>query len=260
MQIKGKTVVVTGASSGIGRAVSLQFARRGANVILAARRRELLDEVANKCRSFGVTATVIQTDVTKRDECVALIEQAGTVDILVNNAGFAVFDAIETAKADDAIEMMNTNYFGALHCTQAVLPQMLARHSGSIVIVASIAGLMGYSHMGAYCATKFALIGMAEALRDEVIGRGVQVALVCPGTVETDFFVKAERSKLPGASRLILGISPERVARAICDAAVDGRYRRILPFTASAFIRLKEFFPRIAHSIFRRMSYVMERR
>ena len=260
MQIKGKNVVVTGASSGIGRAVSLEFARRGANVILAARRRELLDEVATECRALGVTATAVETDVTNRDQCFALIEKAGTVDVLVNNAGFAIFDAIESAKADDAIEMMNTNYFGTLHCTQAVLPQMLARRSGSIVIVSSIAGLMGYSHMGAYCATKFAVVGMAEALRDEVIGRGVQVALVCPGTTETDFFVKAERGKLPGASRLILGIAPQRVARAICDAADDGRYRRILPLTAAVFIRLKEFFPRVAHSLFRRVSYVMERR
>ena len=260
MQIKGKTVVITGASSGIGRAAAIEFSRRGANVVLAARRRASLDEAAIECRKFGVTATVIETDVTKREECAALIERAGTVDVLVNNAGFAVFDAIESAKAEDAVDMMNTNYFGAVYCTQAVLPQMLARKHGSIVIVSSIAGLMGYSSMGLYCATKFALVGFAEALRDEVIGRGVQVALVCPGTTETDFFVKAERGKLPGASRLILGIKPERVARAICDAAEDGRYRRILPLLAAAFIRLKEFSPRFTHAIFRRISYVMERR
>ena len=83
--------------------------------------------------------------------------------------------------------------------------------------------------MGGYCATKFAMIGFSETLRDEVIGRGVRVAMVCPGTVETEFFVKAERGKMPGASRLILAIKPERVARAIADAAEDGKYRRILP-------------------------------
>ena len=260
MEIKGKTVVITGASSGIGRAAAIEFARRGANVVLAARRTAQLAEVAAACRNFGVTATAIETDVTKRNDCIALIEKAGNVDILVNNAGFGTFDPIESAKPEDFESMMNTNYLGTVHCTQAVLPQMLARRDGAIVIVASIAGLMGYAHMGGYCATKFAQVGFAEALRDEVMSRGVQVALVCPGTTDTEFFVNAERSKMPGAERLTMTLSPERVARAICDSAQDGRYRRILPLFAAAFIRLKEFFPRFAHAMFRRVSTTMERR
>ena len=260
MKIKGKTVVITGASSGIGRAAALEFARRGANVVLAARRAPALEEVAAACREFGGIATTIQTDVTKRDDCVSLIAKAGNVDVLVNNAGFGTFDPIESAKPDDFAAMMETNYLGTVYCTQAVLPQMLARKSGSIVFVASIAGLMGYARMGAYCATKFALVGFAEALRDEVIGRGVQVALVCPGTTDTEFFVNAERSKLPGAERLTPALSPERVARAICDSAQDGRYRRIVPLFAAAFIRLKELFPRFAHAMFRVVSHGMERR
>ena len=260
MKIKGKTVVITGASSGIGRAAAIEFARRGANVVLAARRTAQLDETAGACRRFGVNATAIGTDVTKRADCVALIAKAGNVDVLVNNAGFATFDTIESAEAEDFEAMMNTNYLGTVHCTQAVLPQMLTRQRGAIVIVSSIAGLMGYARMGGYCATKFALVGFAEALRDEVMSRGLQVALVCPGTTDTEFFVKAERGKIPGASRLIITLSPERVARAICDSAEDGRYRRIVPFGAAAFMRLKEFFPRLAHALFRRVSSVMERR
>jgi len=260
MKIKGKTVVITGASSGIGRAAAIEFARRGANVVLAARRTAQLDETAGACRRFGVNATAIGTDVTKRADCVALIAKAGNVDVLVNNAGFATFDTIESAQAEDFEAMMNTNYLGTVHCTQAVLPQMLTRQRGAIVIVSSIAGLMGYARMGGYCATKFALVGFAEALRDEVMSRGLQVALVCPGTTDTEFFVKAERGKIPGASRLIITLSPERVARAICDSAEDGRYRRIVPFGAAAFMRLKEFFPRLAHALFRRVSSLMERR
>jgi uncharacterized protein len=260
MEIKGKTVVITGASSGIGRAAAREFARRGANLVLAARRVQPLEEVAAECRALGVTARVVPADVTKREECTALIKAAGAVDVLINNAGFAIFDLIEEAKPRDAEDMMDTNYFGTVYCTQAVLPQMLERRRGAIVIVASIAGLMGYSRMGMYCATKFALVGFAEALRDEVIGRGVGIALVCPGTTETDFFVKAERGKLPGASRLILAISPEKVAHAICDSARDGKYRRVVPFTALLFIKLKEMFPRFTHAMFRRISSLMERR
>ena len=254
----GKTVVITGASSGIGRAAVLEFARRGANVVIAARRGELLDEIARLCRDRGVSCTTIVADVSNRTDCKRLIDSAGRIDILVNNAGFAIFEAIENAKPEDLEEMMRTNYFGAVWCTQAALPAMLARREGTIVNVASIAGMMGYARMGGYCATKFAMIGFSEALRDEVIDRGVRVAMVCPGTVDTNFFVKAERGKMPGASRLILAIKPERVAKAICNSAEDGRYRRILPLGAAVYMRLKEFSPRLAHLLMRRVSALLE--
>lgn len=259
MDLRGKTAVITGASSGIGRAAAIELARRGANVVIAARRRERLDEVARACEALGVHATAVAADVDSRDDCHALISAAGRVDVLVNNAGFAVFDTIASAQPDDLEAMMRTNYFGAVRCTQAVLPQMLERGEGTIVNVASIAGIMGYARMGGYGATKFALIGFTEALRDEVIGHGVKVALVCPGTTETEFFVKAERGKMPGASRLITGVKPERVARAIADAAEDGRYRRIIPLPAALYMRMKELFPRFAHLLMRRVSAVLEK-
>lgn len=260
MLLRGKNVVITGASSGIGRAAALEFARRGANLIVGARRGEMLEDVARRCRELGVSCTAVVADVTKREDCKRLIDSAGRVDILVNNAGFATYDSIEDARPADLEAMMQTNFFGAVWCTQAVLPAMLARGEGTIVNVSSITGLMGYARMGGYCATKFAMIGFSEALRDEVIGRGVRVALICPATTDTEFFVKAERGKMPGASRLILAMKPERVAKAICDSAENGRYRRILPATAALFMRLKEMFPRFAHVLMRRVSAAMEKR
>src|SRR5438128_2265241 len=247
--LEGKTAVVTGASSGIGRAAALELARRGANVVLAARRAERLEAAVRECEALGVRATAVVADVTSPDDCRCLIESAGDVDILVNNAGFAVFDAIETAKPEDLEAMMETNYFGTVWCTQAALPRMLARGAGTIVNVSSIAGIMGYARMGGYCATKFAIVGFTEALRDEVIGRGVRVALVCPGTTDTDFFVKAERGKMPGASRLILAVKPERVARVIADAAEGGGRRRIVPWAAAVYRKFKEVFPGAAHAL-----------
>ena len=119
---------------------------------------------------------------------------------------------------------------------------------------------MGYARMGGYCATKFAVIGFTEALRDEVIGRGVRVALVCPGTTNTGFFVKAERGKMPGASRLILAVKPERVARVVADAAEDGRFRRIVPWTAAVYMKFKELFPTVAHAVFRGASSMLEKK
>src|SRR5438552_936432 len=256
--LANRNVIVTGASSGIGRAAALEFARRGANLVIAARRAGPLEEVARECRALGVKCTPVAADVTKREDCQRIIAAGGNVDVLVNNAGFAIFDAIENAKPDDLEAMMQTNYFGAVWCTQAVLPQMLARGDGTIVNVSSIAGIMGYARMGGYCATKFAMIGFSEALRDEVLGRGVRVALVCPGTTNTEFFVKAERGKMPGASRLILAVSPKRVARVIVRSAADGKYRRVLPPFAALYMRLKELFPRTAHFLMRRVSALME--
>jgi hypothetical protein len=259
MNLRDKTVVITGASSGIGRATAMEMARRGAHVVLGARRAELLQQVATECAALGVRARAVTCDVTRPEDCAQLIAAAGDVDVLVNNAGFAVFDSVAEAETDALRAMMETNYFGTVHCTKAVLPRMLQRGSGTIVNVASIAGIMGYARMSGYCATKFAVIGFTEALRDEVMSRGVRVALVCPGTTETEFFDTAERGKMPGASRLILAVSPERVARAICDAAADGRYRRMLPMFAAIYMRMKELFPRLAHLLMRRVSAVLER-
>ena len=258
--LRGKTIAVTGASSGIGRAAAVELARRGANLVIAARRAELLENVAAECRALGVSCTPVAADVTSRDDCAKLIAAAPRIDVLVNNAGFAVFDAIESARPDDLEAMMQTDYFGTVWCTQAVLPQMLARGDGTIVNVSSIAGIMGYARMGGYCATKFAVIGFTEALRDEVIGRGVRVALVCPGTTNTGFFVKAERGKMPGASRLILAVKPERVARVVADAAEDGRFRRIVPWTAAVYMKFKELFPTVAHAVFRGASSMLEKK
>ncbi|MGK2859122.1 MAG: SDR family NAD(P)-dependent oxidoreductase [Thermoanaerobaculia bacterium] len=263
MDLKGRIAIVTGASSGIGAATAVALAGAGCRLAIAARRQAELDRVAAQCRALGVDCITIRTDVQNREDCFELARRTtaelGPPDILVNNAGFAIFDAIVDARPDDIRSMLDTNYLGAVNCVQAVLPGMLERGRGAIVNVASIVGIMGFSGMGGYCATKFALLGFTEALRDEVIERGIRVSAVCPGTTDTEFFVTAQKGKAPAAERLLLAVPPERVARAVMRAIRGGQARLIVPWTAGVYMRFKEVLPGPAHWLMRSTSSLIER-
>jgi NAD(P)-dependent dehydrogenase (short-subunit alcohol dehydrogenase family) len=183
---RDKVVMVTGASSGIGRATALAFAAAGARVALVARRREVLEEVA---RLAGERATVFPADVTRRDEVRACFAAAGArfgrIDVVVNNAGILIPAPVPQLAEADLEAMLRVNLFGALFVMQEAVSRMLAQGDGCIVNVASLAGRRGYTPLGGYCATKFALVGLTEALRMDLHGTPVHVALVLPGVVET---------------------------------------------------------------------------
>jgi uncharacterized protein len=263
MNPRNRHVLLTGASSGIGRSTALALAGRGAKLSLAARRQSELEKVAVECRALGADCVSIPADVSSREECERLVAEAearsGPIEILINNAGFAIFDPIAEARPEDLESMMATNYFGTLWCSQAVLGGMISRREGAIVNVGSIAGIMGFARMGGYCATKFAVAGLTEALRAETRRHGIRVSLVSPGTTATDFFVTAEKGKMPGASRLMLAIPPEKVAKTILAAIESGGGRKIVPLGALLFMRLKEIAPGAAHFLMRHVSRWIER-
>ncbi len=186
---RDRVVIVTGASSGIGRDLALTFAKMGAKVALIARRKSLLESLADEITAAGGDAFPLVADVTRRADVHDAIDRTvahfGRIDILINSAGIAIPDRVETMSPADLERMMAVNLMGTLHTMQAVLPSMRSAGTGSIVNIASLAGRRGMPPLGAYCATKFAVVGLTEALRVELFGSGIRVSLVMPGVIDT---------------------------------------------------------------------------
>ena len=186
---RGRVVLVTGASAGIGRATALAFAHSGAKVVLVARRPQALAAVAREVRAAGAEALVAAADVAKPAEVAAAFRKAqrrfGGVDIVVNNAGVMIPAEVTGMDPADLQSMLDVNLFGALHVMQQAVKQMRGRGHGHIVNVASLAGRRGFSPLGGYCASKFALVGLTEALRTELVGERIHVSMVMPGVVDT---------------------------------------------------------------------------
>ncbi len=189
LSFRNRTVLVTGASSGIGREAALAFAAAGSNVVLVARRAKALAGVAARARKSGASVLVAPADVSKPAEVAACFAKAvkrfGRVDIVVNNAGVLIPSEVVSMKGADLQAMLDVNLFGALHVMQQAVTLMREQGRGHIVNVASLAGRRGFSPLGGYCASKFGLIGLTEALRTELVGERIHVSIVLPGVVDT---------------------------------------------------------------------------
>jgi NAD(P)-dependent dehydrogenase (short-subunit alcohol dehydrogenase family) len=233
-----KTAIVTGASSGIGAVTAFEFARRGAQVVLAARRVDELEAQVKAITLAGYRAVAIPTDVTDLAQVKSLIEQTltqfGRVDVLVNNAGMAWRESFLENSTEQITHIVNVNLLGVILLTHAVLPSMLERHSGTIISVASVAAHIAVDPL--YCATKFGVRGFSLSLRRELAGSGVSVSIVSPGFVRTPMN-RHMRLPMPG---------PEIVARAIADLAVKPRREVVVPGYYSPMIAFDRLFPGLA--------------
>lgn len=249
----GKVVAITGASSGIGERTAMLVAERGGIPLLMARNRAKLDEIAAR---LGGRCAAYELDVSSSDSVEAafklVCERHGRVDVLVNNAGFGIFERFELTRLEHFESMMNVNYMGIVRCTQAVLPAMLAAGAGNIVNVASMAGKIGTAKSTGYSATKHAVLGLTNSLRQELAGTGVIVTAINPGPVDTPFFDMADPSGSYVANVKKLMLTPERVAAAIVHAVERNRAEVDLPGIAGIGAKLFHLFPRTFERVSRR--------
>ncbi|HEX6034685.1 MAG TPA: SDR family NAD(P)-dependent oxidoreductase [Anaerolineales bacterium] len=244
-----KAAIVTGASSGIGRATALALAKHGACVALAARRETALSELAREIERLGRKALILPTDVTQHEQVQAMVQgvvaQWGRVDILVSNAGEYIQGSIVDLDPADLQRSLDVNYFGGVYCIKAVLPHMLGRKSGHIIAVTSMDGKIGLPPDAPYVSAKFALTGFLEVLRQEVIDHGITVTNVLPGRVDTEMI---EHLRFSWVSPKI---SPESVARSIVDAIRKRKPIVIVPPQAKLLYYINAFAPRLSDRLSR---------
>ena len=253
----GAVALVTGASSGIGRLLALRFAREGARVALLARRAAELEALAAEIAGAGGEALALACDVAEREQVEAAVartlERFGTIDVLVNNAGYGRHRRFVDWDVADMERMMRVNYFGTLYATKAVLPGMIARGRGWLVFVASVAGQIGTPDESAYAASKFAMVGLAEALGSEVEDAGVHVLTVSPGAIRTPFFDAEALARMPAVAKRSM-VAPEGLVEAIVRALARGKRTLTYPRSIASGYVVRAIAPEFMRRQVKRMT------
>jgi NAD(P)-dependent dehydrogenase (short-subunit alcohol dehydrogenase family) len=233
-KLRDSVVVITGASSGLGRATALELASRGASLVLAARRNEALEDTARQCRNAGGSAIVVETDVTSEPEVRELAERAieayGRIDVWINNAGVTIFSPLETAPFEEHQRVIETNLFGAMHGARAVIPIFRRQRRGVLINVGSVLSEVGHAFVPSYVISKFGVHGLSEALRVELADQpDIHVCTIFPYSIDTPHFEVAA-NRIRRAPRALPPMqSPEKVARAIAGLCERPRRVRFVP-------------------------------
>ncbi|MHB8777106.1 MAG: SDR family NAD(P)-dependent oxidoreductase [Anaerolineales bacterium] len=251
MDIKDKVIVVTGASSGIGEAAAREFGREGAKVVLAARRLDKLQSLAQEINGMntGAETLIVQADLSRFEEIQSLAAQAferfGRIDVLVNNAGFGRLDWLENLDpVKDIQAQIDVNVMGVIQTTRQVLPIMIKQRSGSIINMCSMAGLVGTPTYTIYAASKHAVHGFSEALRREVKPWGIDVSLIYPGGVATEFTQHAGiKRKTNAATPRFMLLTAEQVGKAVVKLVRRPRRMWIIPWLWSVTVFMNKFIP-----------------
>ncbi len=259
MEVRGKRVWVTGASSGIGAALAVAFAEAGARVVLSARRQAELEQVAERCGDDSLVVTLDVTDQASIDAAVQRVNDAwGGVDILVNNAGITQRSRATETDMTVYRRLLEVNLFGTIALTSAMLPGMLERGEGQIVCMSSIAGKVGAPLRTGYCAAKHAVVGYCDALRAEVQDHGVHVLVVCPGFVNTPISYAALKGDGQTHGSMdadqAAGVPPETVASRTLQAINRGEHEILVGGKEILAAHLKRISPRLLARLTRRVA------
>lgn len=253
MKWKDKVVIITGASSGIGKSLAFEFARRGANLVLGARQYITLCEIAGELqKQYPVKAVAVKCDVTLENDCARLIEQAvstfGRVDVLINNAGISMRALFNDVDISVLKTVMDVNFWGAVYCTKYALPQLL-KTKGSIVGVSSIAGYKGLPGRTGYSASKFAMNGFLDSLRVENLKTGIHVMIACPGFTASNIrnTALAKDGSQQGESTLHEEkmMTSDKVALLIADGVEHRARTLIMTGQGKLTVALSKFIPGI---------------
>ena len=255
-KFKDKVIIVTGASSGIGRACAFEFANNNAKIVLASRREEELIKIENKIKEKGGQASSIVTDVRKIDDCQNLInktvEKYGKIDILINNAGISMRASFEEIDLSVIKDLMDTNFYGAVYCTKFALPYLL-KQKGTVIGISSISGLTPLPGRTGYCASKYAMDGFLNTLRLENIKKGLNVLVVHPGFTNSNIRNIAlnkngkPQKETPRNEEEMM--SAERVAQIITKATLKRERDLILTPQGKLVVWLHKNFPGITDRI-----------
>jgi short-subunit dehydrogenase len=252
-KIQGSGAVVTGASSGIGRAIALELARHGAALVAVARREDRLRELADAVESDGGRVEIVVGDVTEpltRERVVHTAESAfGGLDILVNNAGIGAVGLFERADPERLRQIMEVNFFAVVEMTRLALPLLKRGVKPVLVNVGSVLGHRGTPHRSEYCASKFAIQGFSEAIRAEIARHGIDVLVVSPGRTDTEFAEKVVERTDEGSWPEPPAVSAAIVARKTVRAIRSGRHEIIPHFWGRALLWLNRASPRLVDTI-----------
>lgn len=248
-KISTRVVVVTGASSGLGRAIALELAGQGARLVLAARRGDALEDTARQCHNLGALAIAVETDVTIEAEVNALaaraVEEFGELDVWINNAGVTLFSPLEESSFDEHQRVIETNLFGSMLGARIALPIFRRQKHGVLINVGSVLGEVGHAFVPSYVISKFGIHGLSEALRVEVANEpDIHVCTVFPFSIDTQHFESAANRIERAPYALPPLQSPEKVAKAIARLIEKPRRTRHVPRSLPVGLALHALMPR----------------
>lgn len=255
-RFKDKVVLITGASSGIGKASAIEFAKVGAKTVLVSRSKEKLEKVADEIRKFNPEVLVLPTDVSSRIQTKETIEKViskyGRIDVLFNNAGNSEVGLIEEDDFTDKVRsMMEVDFFGTIYFTKEVLPIMKKQGYGHIMNMSSVVGRKAFPHFGAYSSVMHAITGFNASLRQELRGTGISVSIIHPALTQTPLLEHVKPEDMPPPFRRFTPIPVEKVAKAVLDGIYKNSARIIVPFQPKMMLFADAISPKIGDLIVR---------